>query len=124
MIIGSINLARLRVASVLFALAALSQPFPEAKGGPGGAVPTPERGAAILHLVRQDCGSCHGMTLKGGLGPALTPEAVQSKPTDSLAATILHGRPGTAMPPWHDFLSADEAAWIVQQLQRGLPGAP
>jgi cytochrome c55X len=75
-------------------------------------------------MVRQDCGACHGMTLKGGLGPALTPAALQSRAADSLVATILSGRPGTAMPPWQDFLSADEAAWIVRQLQQGLPDAP
>jgi len=86
-----------------------------------GAVPAAERRAELLHMVRQDCGSCHGMTMKGGLGPALTPDAVQGKPADFLAATILHGRPGTAMPPWQRFLSADEAAWIVEQLRKGLP---
>ncbi|MFO1207379.1 MAG: cytochrome c [Burkholderiales bacterium] len=83
--------------------------------------PNAERRGELLRMVRQDCGSCHGMTLKGGLGPALTPAALQSRPADGLAATILHGRPGTAMPPWQDFISASEAAWIVEQLQRGLP---
>ncbi|MDX2370482.1 MAG: hypothetical protein QNK36_19105, partial [Colwellia sp.] len=29
------------------------------------------RKAQLTHMVKQDCGSCHGMTLKGGLGPAL-----------------------------------------------------
>lgn len=86
-------------------------------------VPNAKRRAELLHLVRQDCGSCHGMRMKGGLGPALTPEAVRGKPADGLAATILHGRPGTAMPPWQGFLSNDEAIWIVEQLQRGLPDA-
>ncbi len=71
-------------------------------------------------MVRQDCGSCHGMTLKGGLGPALTPAALTDRPAESLVVTILSGRPGTAMPPWRNFLSADEAAWIVDQLQRGV----
>jgi len=87
-------------------------------------VPPAARRAEILHMVRQDCGACHGMTLKGGLGPALTPAALHSRAADSLAATILYGRPGTAMPPWQDFLSPDEAAWIVRQLQQGLPDAP
>jgi hypothetical protein len=36
--------------------------------------PTPrQRQKELIHLVRQDCGSCHGMTLQGGLGPALLP---------------------------------------------------
>ena len=37
------------------------------------AVP-PERQDQLRYLLRQDCGSCHGMTLKGGLGPALLPD--------------------------------------------------
>jgi cytochrome c55X len=119
--IGPFRPGELRVASLLVALGMLSLLSPPAKGEAGFAVPTGERRAEILKMVRQDCGSCHGMTMKGGLGPALTPAAVQSKPADSLAATILQGRPGTAMPPWRDFLSADEAAWIVEQLQQGLP---
>ena len=36
-----------------------------------------ERTAALSYLVRQDCGSCHGMTLKGGLGQSLRPAALK-----------------------------------------------
>jgi cytochrome c55X len=71
--------------------------------------------------VRQDCGSCHGLTLKGGLGPSLLPESLRDKPAQSMEATILFGRPGTAMPPWKNFLNEEEAAWIVQNLQKGFP---
>ena len=122
MSIGPLSTA-LRRASVLFALGVLAQPSFDAQAGQGVTAPSAERSEEILRMVRQDCGSCHGMTMKGGLGPALTPAALQSRSADSLVATILHGRPGTAMPPWQNFLSADEAAWIVQQLQRGLPDA-
>jgi cytochrome c55X len=83
------------------------------------AEPPPARRAELAHLVRQDCGSCHGLTLKGGLGPALTREALREKPPAGLAATILFGRPGTAMPPWRGFLSEDEAQWVVRRLQEG-----
>ncbi len=31
-----------------------------------------QRQQELLHLLKHDCGSCHGMTLKGGLGPDLT----------------------------------------------------
>lgn len=75
----------------------------------------------LIRTVRQDCGSCHGMTLKGGLGPPLTPEALRDKPAESLTATILYGRPGTPMPPWGRFLTNDEARWIVSQLLRRFP---
>ena len=79
-----------------------------------------ERQASLRYLVRQDCGSCHGMTLKGGLGPALTAQALTGKPQEWLVNTILDGRPGTPMPPWRGLLSRDEAAWIVRELA----GAP
>jgi cytochrome c55X len=79
------------------------------------------RRGELVRLVRQDCGACHGMTLKGGLGPALLPETLRGKPADSLESVILHGRPNSAMPPWQRFLSAAEAQWIVLHLQQGFP---
>ena len=85
--------------------------------------PSPERQRELVRMVRQDCGSCHGMTLNGGLGPALTPAALKQRdiPKEALVATIVGGRPGTPMPPWHRFLNEAEAAWIVDQLQAGFP---
>ncbi|MBK9020066.1 MAG: cytochrome c [Sulfuritalea sp.] len=85
------------------------------------AEPTPARQKELIHLVRQDCGSCHGMTLQGGLGPALLPATLAEKPAESLVATIIGGRPGTAMPPWHRFLGEDDAQWIVARLMEGFP---
>ena len=83
--------------------------------------PSAERRQQLVHLVLQDGGSCHGMTLQGGLGPSLRPEALRDKPVDSLVATIYSGRPGTPMPPWHRFLSEAEVRWIVEQLLLGFP---
>lgn len=83
--------------------------------------PNALRRSELIRLVRQDCGSCHGLTLKGGLGPALLPEALKNKPAESMVATILQGRPGSAMPPWQRFLNEAEAEWIVAQLQKGFP---
>jgi cytochrome c55X len=71
-------------------------------------------------MVRQDCGSCHGMTLKGGLGSSLLPQALDGIPAESLTDIILNGIPGTPMPPWAALLSADEAAWIANELKKGL----
>jgi len=85
------------------------------------APPLPERQHELIHLVRQDCGSCHGMTLKGGLGPSLLPDALGDKPPEALVATIYSGRPGTPMPPWHRFITEDEARWVVEQLLNGFP---
>ncbi|RZI43795.1 cytochrome c [Herbaspirillum sp. HC18] len=84
--------------------------------------PDPARRTELIRLVRQDCGSCHGLTLKGGLGPALLPETLRDKPAESLTATILRGRPGTPMPPWNRFVNEQEAEWIVDNLQKGFPG--
>ena len=88
---------------------------------PAPAAPSPERQGALVRMVRQDCGSCHGMRLTGGLGPALTREALADVPIDSLAAVIFHGRPGTPMPPWRAMLSEPEARWIALRLQQGFP---
>lgn len=83
--------------------------------------PAPDRQKELVHLVRQDCGSCHGMTLQGGLGPALLPADLRDKPAEGLAATIYYGRPGTPMPPWKQFMSEAEAQWIVDKLMSEFP---
>ncbi|MFV9614899.1 MAG: c-type cytochrome [Gammaproteobacteria bacterium] len=79
----------------------------------------PARQNELLYFIKHDCGSCHGMTLKGGLGPALLPETLAAKPKDYLVATIMEGRQNTAMPPWKTMLSQDDAVWITEQLQNG-----
>ena len=79
------------------------------------------RRTELVRMVRQDCGSCHGMRLTGGLGPALTREALADKPPASMAATIFHGRPGTPMPGWRAMISEPEAQWIAEQLAAGFP---
>ncbi len=73
----------------------------------------------LLHFLKHDCGSCHGLTLKGGLGPALLPETLAGKPKSYLVTTIMEGRENTAMPPWKSMLSKDEAIWLTEQLQTG-----
>jgi len=90
----------------------------------GGAVPSPGRQAELVRIVRQDCGSCHGMRLTGGLGPALTREALAERPLEAIEATIVHGRPGTPMPPWRTMLGAADMRWIAAQLAAGFPEEP
>lgn len=89
------------------------------------ATPTPPPGTQRQHelvrMVRQDCGSCHGLRLTGGLGPALTAEALAAKPLDAITATIYGGRPGTPMAPWKAMLNEADALWIAQQLLAGFP---
>lgn len=85
--------------------------------------PSAARWQELTHLVRHDCGACHGLRLTGGLGPALDPQALRDKPAASLTQVVLHGRPGTAMPGWQPFLTEREAQWIVEALMKGLPDA-
>lgn len=89
----------------------------------GDDAPAPARARALLELLRQDCGACHGMRLTGGLGPALTPDALRDKPSESLVTTIVAGRNGTPMPPWRPYLSEAEARWLVARLVAGDLGA-
>lgn len=79
-----------------------------------------QRKMEILHLLKHDCGSCHGMTLRGGLGPSLLPERLELFSEEQLAVTILHGRPGTPMPPWKPFLTEQEALWLAGLLKKGI----
>lgn len=106
---------------VVAACALLPAAVPAAEPAAETSAIAPERRQQLVRMVRQDCGSCHGMRLTGGLGPALTPEALADKPADAMAATILHGRPGTPMPGWRAMLSQTEAHWIAAQLAAGFP---
>jgi len=74
----------------------------------------------LTDILLQDCGSCHGMTLKGGLGPALTTTALAEKPEMYLQQTITEGHPGTPMPPWKEILSSEDIAYLAGLLKRGV----
>lgn len=78
------------------------------------------RAGELETMLIQDCGSCHGLRMTGGLGTPLTPDALADWPDQGLVATILHGRPGTAMPPWERLLTADDAQWMVDRLREGV----
>ncbi|EKV27614.1 Cytochrome c55X precursor NirC [Caenispirillum salinarum AK4] len=80
---------------------------------------SPERMAELRAFLTQDCGSCHGLTRKGGLGSPLTPEAIADRSDEDLALTILHGVPGTPMPPWSALLTEAEVDAIVRMLRNG-----
>ena len=109
-------MAKLAVASAAMALVV---PLFVALAGIAGN-PTLQRQAELVYQVEQDCGSCHGLTMKGGLGPPLLPATLEERPDDALAEIILNGVPGTPMPPWNFEISQDEAAWIVRRLKEGL----
>lgn len=99
---------------VLAAAAALLLATPALAGEP-----TRARQNELLYLLEQDCGSCHGLRLKGGLGPALLPADLADKSDETLIDAILKGRPGTPMPPWDIEISEDEVEWLVGRLRSG-----
>ena len=80
----------------------------------------PRRQQELKNLLLQDCGSCHGMTLKGGLGPALTQDVIVARPRKLLFNTISEGRAGTPMPPWKNILTEDEINWLINILYKGI----
>jgi cytochrome c55X len=84
----------------------------------GGEISSP-RQQELLNMLVQDCGSCHGLRMKGGLGPALLPKNLSGKSAEFITATILNGRPGTAMPPWQLLLLPVEARWMADTLLQG-----
>jgi len=104
--------------AVLAAAVALAALVPAHLAAAG--TPSKARQTELIYRLRQDCGSCHGYTLKGGLGPPLVPAALKDKDDDVLVHVILHGLPGKPMPPWQGELSRDEAAWLVRAMKKGL----
>ncbi len=78
-----------------------------------------ERQTELSRLVRQDCGSCHGMTLKGGLGTSLLQQDLEELTSEEISEIILEGISGTPMPGWKGLLTTSEAFWIADQLKNG-----
>lgn len=79
---------------------------------------TATRQIELRNLVVQDCGSCHGLTLRGGLGKALLPESLKAFSDAAVADIILDGVGGTPMPPWRGLLTEAEALWIARTLKQ------
>jgi cytochrome c55X len=82
--------------------------------------PSPPRQVELMTLLKHDCGSCHGLTMKGGLGPPLLPDTLAGKDEQGLVEIILDGVPGKPMPPWRFELRPEEARWLVDRLRKGL----
>ena len=91
---------------------ALAQP-------PGDTTISSKRALELERLVRHDCGSCHGMTLKGGLGPDIRSGALKGNDAETVTQIILEGVPGTPMPPWRPLITESEARWIATYLLKG-----
>ncbi len=88
---------------------------PAAAEDPNGA-----RRKALHNMVVQDCGSCHGLTFKGGLGSPLLPDDLEGVDDSTIATIVLDGVPGTPMPPWRGLVSESEALWIARGLKAGV----
>jgi len=82
---------------------------------------TPARQSDLIHLLKNDCGSCHGITLKGSLGPSLLPQAMANRHANELRAIILDGVPGTPMPAWRGQFSEADVTFLIYLLQHGVP---
>ncbi len=108
---------RVRLFAFALLLSALVMPAGPALAGEGIA---DERKERLVHLLRHECGSCHGLKMLGGLGPALTPAAIHARSDEYLLETILEGVAGTPMPPWRSIVTPEEAAWLVEQLREGV----
>lgn len=81
---------------------------------------SPARQAQLRNMVLEDCGSCHGLTLKGGLGKPLQPGNLEGLSDEAVAQIILEGVKGTPMPPWRGLVSDTEAVWIAGELKKGI----
>ena len=103
-------------AAALVAAALVASPLSAARSEPDAAAKT-----RLTHLLVQDCGSCHGLTLRGGLGKPLLPETLADRSAEVLAEIILDGIAGTPMPPWRGLITEDEALFLAATLKRGLP---
>jgi len=79
-----------------------------------------DRKAELRNFLEQDCGSCHGLQRKGGLGSPLLPERLSGMDDETLADIILNGIPETAMPPWKAIIAEEEAYFLIKQLRDGL----
>jgi len=80
-----------------------------------------ERQQELADFVVQDCGSCHGLTFKGGLGSAFTKEKLEETPEQVLFEVIEKGIEGTPMPAWGPLLKPEEIKWIINYLKRVSP---
>lgn len=87
--------------------------------GPAYADISDQRQTGLLYFLKHDCGSCHGLTRKGGLGSPLLPESVAGRSDEELTEIILDGLPGTPMPPWRALLTEEEAGWLVRAIREG-----
>jgi len=70
------------------------------------------------------CAGCHGTLRTGATGPKITPDRTKELGTEALKTIIANGRPGTAMPPWKQFLTDEEINIMALYIQEEPPEPP
>ncbi len=80
---------------------------------------TNERQSELLYFVEQNCPACHGMRMRGSIGPPLSEASLQHLSVNEVTLTILYGFPEKGMPAWEAQLSEKDAYWIAELLKRG-----
>jgi nitrite reductase (NO-forming) / hydroxylamine reductase len=71
----------------------------------------------VAKMFERECQGCHGPNHEGGVGSDLRPDTIGAKNSYTLSETILGGRAGTAMPPFSEKLTKDDADKMVDYLQ-------
>ena len=72
------------------------------------------RGNPAAATYAQFCASCHGPTLQGGSAASLLDDEWKfGGDDDSVAASIVYGRPGTAMAAFKDVLNAEQIRQVI-----------
>ena len=80
---------------------------------------TEERQSELLDFVEQNCPACHGIRMRGSIGPALSKANLQYLSVNAVTLTILYGLTDKGMPAWEAQLSERDAYWIAEFLKRG-----
>jgi len=79
---------------------------------------TNERQSELLNFVEQNCPACHGIRMRGSIGPPLSEASLQHLSVNEVTLTILYGFPEKGMPAWETQLSEKDAYWIAEFLKR------
>ncbi|MCB9683779.1 MAG: c-type cytochrome [Alphaproteobacteria bacterium] len=85
--------------------------------------------AAGKEIFGQQCASCHGAALTGGIGPNLVDATwIHGGEPEQIRATITNGVPEKGMPTWGPILGPDKiakvAAYVVTEAKKGGSAAP
>ena len=81
-----------------------------------------QRAGKVNEIYAENCASCHGEQMEGGLAPSMLDDAwLRGGDDESLARSIREGLPENGMPPWAGLLSEEDIRSLVIYIreQRG-----